>query len=119
MRGDFIVSEEGKTTWPIGHVISGRIGGEEYPVADPDDSRNVLTVRDRPNDPRQTVPRDRGRAQGTVMGPLFELHMSDFHWKSNPFGGVGRGRHGVEWSGGDYLLVYWLARAHGVIGPND
>ncbi|HEY6003875.1 MAG TPA: alpha/beta hydrolase domain-containing protein [Anaeromyxobacter sp.] len=42
---------------PLGHFIQGRIGGYEYPVADPKDPRNVLTVRDRPEAPRQIIPR--------------------------------------------------------------
>jgi Alpha/beta hydrolase domain len=44
---------------PLGHFIAGRIGGDEYPVADPRDRRNVLTVRDRPEAPRRTIPRER------------------------------------------------------------
>ncbi|HET7827185.1 MAG TPA: alpha/beta hydrolase domain-containing protein [Anaeromyxobacter sp.] len=44
---------------PLGHWIAGRIGGDEYPVADRRDRRNVLTVRDRPEAPRQVIPRDR------------------------------------------------------------
>ena len=53
------------------------------------------------------------------MPPLFETHLSDFHWKSNPFGGIGHAGGGVEWSASDYLMTYWLGRAYGVIGPND
>jgi hypothetical protein len=44
---------------PLGHWIAGRIGGDEYPVADPKDPRNALTVRDRPEAPRQAIPRER------------------------------------------------------------
>jgi alpha/beta hydrolase family protein len=44
---------------PLGHWIAGRIGGDEYPAADPRDPRNALTVRDRPEAPRQVIPRDR------------------------------------------------------------
>jgi hypothetical protein len=54
-----------------------------------------------------------------VAPPLFETHLSDFHWKSNPFGGLGQAGGSVEWSGSDYLVTYWLGRAYGVIGPND
>jgi len=46
---------------PLGHWIGGRVGGDEYPVADPGDPRNVLTVRDRPEAPRQTIARERWR----------------------------------------------------------
>src|ERR1700746_240403 len=43
LRGDF---SPWKTLQeiPLGHFITGRIGGSEYPVAAPDDPRNVLTV---------------------------------------------------------------------------
>jgi hypothetical protein len=44
---------------PLGHWIMGRIGGDEYAVSDPRDPRNVLTVRDRPEAPRQVIPRER------------------------------------------------------------
>ncbi len=43
--------------WPLGHIIVGHIGGTEYPVANPDDPRNVLTVRDTPTGPRTVIPR--------------------------------------------------------------
>jgi hypothetical protein len=48
--------------WPLGHIITGHMGGTEYPVGEPtevanQDSRNVLTVRDTPTGPRQTIPR--------------------------------------------------------------
>ena len=32
---------------PLGHLMIGDLGGREYPVADPRDPRNQLTVRDR------------------------------------------------------------------------
>ena len=44
--------------WPLGHIITGRIGGTEYPVANPNDPRNVLSVRDTPTGPRTIIPRD-------------------------------------------------------------
>jgi hypothetical protein len=49
---------------PLGHWIGGRIGGDEYRVADPADPRNVLTVRDRPEDPRRTIPREQWQFAG-------------------------------------------------------
>jgi Alpha/beta hydrolase domain len=42
---------------PLGHLIIGEIGGTEYPVAAPDDQRNVLTVRDSRDAPRTVIPR--------------------------------------------------------------
>ena len=55
---------------PLGHWIAGRVGGTEYPVADPDDPRNVLTVRDRPEAPRRTIPRERWRFAHQVGGRI-------------------------------------------------
>ena len=40
----------------LGHLIVGEIGGSEYPVAAPDDPRNVLTVRDSRDAPRTPTP---------------------------------------------------------------
>jgi alpha/beta hydrolase family protein len=40
---------------PLGHLILGEIGGAEYPVAVPDDPRNMLTVRDSRNAKRTTI----------------------------------------------------------------
>ena len=56
VRSDFIVT--GVThDQPLGHVISGGLGGMEYEVADPDHRDNVLTVRDTPMGVRQVIPR--------------------------------------------------------------
>ncbi len=56
LRSDF--TPVAKTMdWPLGHLIQGHIGGSEYPVANPDDPRNVLTVRDTPYGTRQPIPR--------------------------------------------------------------
>ena len=45
LRGDLMPSKA-MPEIPLGHLILGSIGGSEYPVAAPDDPRNVLTVRD-------------------------------------------------------------------------
>lgn len=58
VRADFVVSSK-QFDHPLGHWISGRIGGKSYPVADPSSARNVLTVRDSPGGKRQTIPRSR------------------------------------------------------------
>jgi acetyl esterase/lipase len=56
VRSDFTLPEPTELQ-PIGHVIVGRIGGKEYPVADPTSRRNTLTVRDRPEAPRTRIQR--------------------------------------------------------------
>ncbi len=56
LRDDF-TPVAATSDWPLGHIIVGRMGGTEYPVANPNDPRNVLTVRDTPTGPRTTIPR--------------------------------------------------------------
>ena len=56
LRGDFMLSKE-RPEIPLGHLIIGNIGGSEYPVAAPDDPRNVLTMRDSRNGKRTLIPR--------------------------------------------------------------
>ena len=53
LRGDVMLSSDASEL-PLGHLIQSRIGGSEYPVSDPTDPRNVLTVRDSPTAPRTT-----------------------------------------------------------------
>jgi len=55
---------------PLGHLILGNIGGSEYPVAAPDDPRNVLTVRDLRNAKRATVARSQWQFARTIDGKL-------------------------------------------------
>lgn len=57
LRDDFTLPSP-RATMPLGHLISGTIGGTEYPASDPTDPRNVLTVRDSPLAERQLIPRD-------------------------------------------------------------
>ncbi|HEX3985609.1 MAG TPA: alpha/beta hydrolase domain-containing protein [Acidobacteriaceae bacterium] len=64
LRDDFTPAAVSRD-WPLGHIIIGRMGGTEYPVANPDDPRNVLTVRDTPTGPRSVIP----RAQWSFMQP--------------------------------------------------
>jgi Alpha/beta hydrolase domain len=54
LRGDFMPSHA-MTVAPLGHFMNGSIGGTEYPVASPDDPRNVLTVRDTREGPRTLI----------------------------------------------------------------
>ena len=55
---------------PLGHLIVGRIGGTEYPVSDPSDPRNALTVRDSREASRTLIPRSRWQFAHTVNGKL-------------------------------------------------
>jgi hypothetical protein len=56
VRSDFVVTEK-TDEHPLGHLISGQIGGTEYYCWKTDDPRNVLTVRDGPMEKRRTIPR--------------------------------------------------------------
>ena len=55
---------------PLGHLIIGKIGGSEYPVAAPDDPRNVLTVRDSRDAQRTVIPRSDWQFAHTIDGKL-------------------------------------------------
>ncbi len=55
---------------PLGHLIQGDIGGTEYPVADPHDPRNVLTVRDSREAQRKVIPRSEWQFAHTENGKL-------------------------------------------------
>ncbi|MFC5861532.1 alpha/beta hydrolase domain-containing protein [Acidicapsa dinghuensis] len=55
---------------PLGHIMGWRLGGTEYPVATPDDPRNVLTVRDTPHGQRTVIPRSEWSFAHTVDGKL-------------------------------------------------
>ncbi|HEX4308587.1 MAG TPA: alpha/beta hydrolase domain-containing protein [Acidobacteriaceae bacterium] len=77
LRGDF--TPVAKTTdWPLGHLLQGHIGGSEYPVADPADSRNVLTVRDTPYGTRHTIP----RTQWSFTGPSANAPNGGIHCRA-------------------------------------
>ena len=69
LRGDLMPSHE-MPEIPLGHLILGRIGGSEYPVANPDDPRNVLTVRASPEATRTAIPRSQWQFAHTVDGKL-------------------------------------------------
>jgi hypothetical protein len=55
---------------PLGHLMIGEIGGSEYPVAEPDDPRNVLTVRDSRQARRTVLPRSEWQFAHMVDGKL-------------------------------------------------
>jgi hypothetical protein len=69
LRGDIMPSHE-MPDLPVGHLITGYMGGTEYPVAAPDDPRNSLTVRDSRDAPRTTIPRAQWQFAQTVEGKL-------------------------------------------------
>ena len=69
LRGDLMPSKV-MPEIPLGHLILGNIGGSEYPVAAPDDPRNVLTVRDSRNAQRTVIPRTEWQFAQTVDGKL-------------------------------------------------
>jgi hypothetical protein len=69
LRGDLMPSQE-MPQIPLGHLITGRMGGTEYPVSAPDDPRNTLTVRDSRDAQRTVIPRDQWQFAQTVDGKL-------------------------------------------------
>src|SRR5712692_9044015 len=69
LRGDIMLPAKADEI-PLGHVIVGNIGGTEYPVAQPDDARNTLTVRDSREGKRSTIPRSQWQFAATVDGKL-------------------------------------------------
>jgi hypothetical protein len=69
LRGDLMPSKM-MPEIPLGHLIVGSIGGTEYPVAAPDDPRNVLTVRDSRDVARTVIPRSEWQFAQTVDGKL-------------------------------------------------
>ncbi len=73
LRGDFMLAHPAHEV-PLGHLILGNIGGSEYPVSDPGNARNVLTVRDAPDATRTVIPRSDWQFAHSVDG---QLHQSD------------------------------------------
>ena len=55
LRGDIMLPAKADEI-PLGHVMTGSIGGSEYPVAQPDGPRNTLTVRNSREDNRTLIP---------------------------------------------------------------
>ncbi|CAA9214989.1 MAG: hypothetical protein AVDCRST_MAG42-165 [uncultured Chthoniobacterales bacterium] len=80
VRADFTVNER-QEEHPLGHMISGNIGGTEYAAADPEHAANVLTVRDAPMAARQIVPRSEwqfvpgGEAKGEAARELRAIRL--------------------------------------------
>ena len=69
VRSDFTPSQK-RDDMPLGHILLGPGGGKSYPVDDPASAKNVLTVRDTPGGPRQTIPRSQWSFGHSVEGQL-------------------------------------------------
>src|SRR5581483_3416471 len=69
LRGDLMLSRV-MAEIPLGHLIIGNIGGTEYPVGDPSDPRNVLTVRDSRDAERSVIPRGEWQFAHLVDGKV-------------------------------------------------
>ena len=69
LRGDIMPSHE-MDDIPLGHLITGNMGGTEYPVSAPNDPRNTLTVRDSRDAPRTAIARTEWQFAHTVDGKL-------------------------------------------------
>ena len=69
LRGD-VMLPHAMAEIPLGHLILGNIGGTEYPVAAPDDPRDLLTVRDSREGRRTLIPRADWQFARTVDGQL-------------------------------------------------
>jgi hypothetical protein len=69
LRDDFMPSTPVNEI-PLGHLMGSRLGGTEYPVAAPNDVRNVLTVRDSYHGPRTIIPRTQWSFTHTVNNQL-------------------------------------------------
>jgi Alpha/beta hydrolase domain len=81
VRSDFTVAAP-RDEMPLGHIMLGPAGGKSYVVADPDSPRNVLTVRETRDGPRQTISRSQWSFRdarfihlngGFVPGKIYEL----------------------------------------------
>jgi hypothetical protein len=69
LRGDLMLSAA-TSEIPLGHLMEGHLGGVEYPVAVPDDPRNVLSVRNSREGERTVIPRTEWQFAHTVDGKL-------------------------------------------------
>ncbi len=69
LRGDFMPSVK-MDEIPLGHLMGNTIGGSEYPVSSPQDSRNQLVWRDSRDAKPNLIPRSRWQFARTVNGEL-------------------------------------------------
>jgi hypothetical protein len=79
LRGDLMPSKS-MDEIPLGHLITGYIGGTEYPVAAPADPRNTLTVREWREAKSAVIPRSEWQFAHVVDGKLLpsdrHIHLS-------------------------------------------
>jgi hypothetical protein len=74
VRSDFTPAQK-VDDMPLGHSLLGPAGGKSYPVDDPASAKNVLTVRDTPEGPRQVIPRTQWSFAHAVDGkPAADTH---------------------------------------------
>jgi Alpha/beta hydrolase domain len=69
VRSDFTPAQK-VDDMPLGHSLLGPTGGKSYPVDDPSSAKNVLTVRETPDGPRQRIPRGQWSFAHAVEGKL-------------------------------------------------
>ena len=69
VRSDFTLAQK-REDMPLGHIMLGPGGGKSYPVDDPGNAKNVLTVRDAPAGERQVLPRRQWSFAHSVDGKL-------------------------------------------------
>jgi hypothetical protein len=69
VRSDFTPAQR-VDDMPLGHFLLGPTGGKSYPVDDPASSKNVLTVRDAPEDTRRIIPRSQWSFSHAVEGKI-------------------------------------------------
>jgi hypothetical protein len=69
VRSDFTPAQKVEDM-PLGHLLLGPTGGKSYAVDDPAIATNVLTARDTPDGPRQTIPRSQWSFAHTADGKL-------------------------------------------------
>jgi len=75
VRADFTPAQR-VDDMPLGHIMLGASGGKSYPADDPASTKNVLTVRDMPEGPRQSIPRGQWSFAHSVEGQL----LADAHF---------------------------------------
>jgi alpha/beta hydrolase family protein len=69
VRSDFTPAQKVEDM-PLGHSLLGPTGGKSYPADDPASAKNVLTARDTPDGPRQTIPGSQWNFAHIVDGKL-------------------------------------------------